>query len=142
MSIPINLWWIIPILNYYFLSSQTFNSTVSVGAWSWTHARASFLNLFWLNGFWGWLPEYVPYIDSYSNPVLIILVFVPFLVAASALLFKSEKSRFNAYIMGAILVLLFLAKGLHEPFGQLNLLIYQNISLMSMFREPAPNLRC
>jgi len=137
LAVPINLWWIIPILNFYFLSSQTFNSTVSVGAWSWTHARASFLNLFWLNGFWGWLPEYVPYIGSYSNPVLIILVFAPFIVAASALLFKGEKSRFNAYIMGSILVLLFLAKGLHEPFRDLNLLLYNNISLMSMFREPA-----
>ena len=135
LTIPINLWWIIPILNYYFLSSQAFNSTVSVDAWSWTHARASFLNLFWLNGFWGWLPENSPQISFYSNPIIIILVFAPFLVAASALLFKGKKSRFNAYVMGAILVLLFLAKGLHEPFS--DLLIYQNISLMSMFREAA-----
>ncbi len=59
---PLNLWWIIPILNYYFLSPDSFNGTVNVGSWSWTHVNASFLNLFWLNGFWAWLQEYVPFI--------------------------------------------------------------------------------
>jgi hypothetical protein len=137
ISIPVNLWWILPILNFYALSPLNLNTTVNVDAWVWTHVRASFLNLFWLNGFWGWTAEFVPNIDSYSNPVFIILVFVPFLLAASALLFKSEKARFNAYLMGALLILVFLAKGLHDPLGQLNLLIYQNMSIMSIFREPA-----
>ncbi len=136
ISVPINLWWIIPIVSYYFLSNQVFNSTVSADAWAWTQWRSSFLNLFWLNGFWGWLPEYVPYINSYKNPILAILVFVPFVVAATALLFKSQRSRFNAYIMGAILVLLFLAKGLYPDFLKpLNSSIF-GLPLMSMFREP------
>ena len=143
ISIPINLWWIIPILNYYFLSNQVFNSTLSVDAWAWTQWRSSFLNLFWLNGIWAWLPEYFPYIGSYKTSILTLLVFVPFIIAASALLFKSKKSRFNAYIMGAILVLLFLAKGLfdannafRDPLYSLNLVIYQYVPLMNMFREP------
>jgi len=137
LTIPINLWWLYTILNYYLFSPQSLNTSVNVVAWSWTHVRASFLNLFWLNGFWGWLPEYVPYINAYSNSILTVLVFVPFIIAASALFFKGEKSRFNAYILFSILILLFLAKGLHEPFGQLNLQIYQNIPFMNMFREPA-----
>ena len=145
LAIPINLWWIIPVLNYYVFSSQALNSSVNVSDWSWTHIRASFLNLFWLNGFWGWSRQYVPTstFNWYSNPFLVILVFVPFLVAASALFFKSEKSRFNLYIMGSILVLLFLASGLyyylydpHFHFGELNWLLYQYVPLMSMFREP------
>jgi len=137
ISIPLNLWWTIPILNYYFWSSSlTLNPQVSVTAWSWTQSRASFLNLFWLNGGWDWRPEYVPYIDSYSNPILIILTFVPFFLAAAALLFKANKFRFNAYIMLAILAFLFLAKGLHEPLSQLNLLLYTYIPGMTMFREP------
>jgi hypothetical protein len=135
VSIPINLWWIIPIISYYFLSNQVFNSTVSIDAWAWTQWRSSFLNLFWLNGFWGWLPEYVPYKDSYSNPILAILVFIPFIIAASALLFKSQRTRFNAYIMGAILVLLFLATGLYYQWNWINQTIYQ-FPLMSLFREP------
>ena len=46
-----SLWWIIPILNYYLLSPSTqLFAEVNVDAWSWTHSRASFLNLFLLNG--------------------------------------------------------------------------------------------
>ncbi|MDH5770738.1 MAG: YfhO family protein, partial [Candidatus Bathyarchaeota archaeon] len=136
ISLLLNLWWTIPIVNYYFWSSSALNPEISVTAWSWTHSRASFINLLWLNGGWGWLPEYVPYITSYSNPILIILVFFPFLLAASALLFKSKISPFNAYLMLFTLVLLFLAKGLHEPLSQLNLLFYNHIPFMVMFREP------
>lgn len=136
ISIPINLWWVIPVLNYYSWSPSILNPEIGVTIWSWTHSRASFLNLFWLNGFWGWRPEYFPYYDSYSNPILIALTFVPFLLGASALLFKSRKSCFNAYIMLFTLIFIFLAKGLHEPFSQLNLLFYTYIPGMVMFREP------
>lgn len=136
ISIPINLWWVIPVLNYYFWSPLTLNPEISVAVWSWSHNRASFLNLFWLNGVWAWRPEYVPYYDSYSNPILIVLTFVPFLLATAALLFKSSKSYFNTYIMSFILIFIFLAKGLHEPFSQLNLLFYTHIPGMVMFREP------
>jgi len=136
LAVLLNLWWTIPILNYYLLSPSALNPEVSVIAWSWTHRRASLLNLFWLNGYWGWLPEYVPYYGSYSTSILLILNFIPFLLAASALLFKTKKTSFNNYLMLAILTLLFLAKGLNEPLSQLNLILYTYIPGMVMFREP------
>lgn len=134
--IPINLWWLLPTLNVYIFSPHVLNSQINVVSWSWTQDRSSFLNLFWLNGIWTWSPEYFPYFGSYSNPLLAIVVFIPFLVATIALLFKSNKSGFNAYIMLSILFFMFLAKGLHEPLSQLNILIYQIIPYMDMFREP------
>jgi hypothetical protein len=138
VTFPINLWWIIPVMNSFIFSGQALNSDVGIDSWSWTHARASFLNLFWLNGSWNWSREYYPFVDFYSNSILTILVFVPFIVAASALLFKSDKPRFNAFLMGCILLFIFIATGLHyrETFGQLNRFLYNNISLMSLFREP------
>jgi len=136
ISVLLNLWWMISISNYYLWSPSPFNPQISATAWAWTEARASFLNLFWLNGKWSWRPEYVPYINSYSNPLLILLTFIPFFLAATSLLFKTKKSYFNAYLMLAILALIFLAKGLHEPFSQLNLLLYEYIPGMTMFREP------
>jgi len=135
-SILLNLWWMIPILNNYLWSPSALNPEVSVTVWSWTHARASFLNLFWLNGQWSWRPEYVSYYYSYSNPILLVLTFIPFLLATSALLFKTNRSQFNTYLMLAILIFLFLAKGLHEPLSQLNLLLYTYIPSMTMLREP------
>jgi hypothetical protein len=134
ISIPLNLWWIISIFNYLW-SPSVFNPQINATAWAWTEARASFLNLFLLNGRWSWRPEYIPYINAYSNPILIVLTFIPFLLAATALLFKSRKSYFNAYLMLIILAFIFLAKGLHEPFSQLNLLLYTYIPSMTVFRE-------
>jgi hypothetical protein len=135
-TFPLNLWWLIPVLgSFIFSSSQTLNSQINIQAWDWTQNRASFLNLFWLNGYWDWKTEYYPYVNSYSNPLLAILVFVPLLLQEQPL-FKSNKSRFNAYIMATILCFLFLAKGLHDPFRQLNLFLYNTVPFMSMFREP------
>jgi hypothetical protein len=131
-----NLWWIIPTLNCYVLSSSSFNPDINVLSWSWTHSRASFLNMFLLNGFWGWRPEYFPHYDAYSNPILIILLTIPFLLAAATFLFKTEKSLFNSYIVLFSLIFIFLAKGLHEPLSQVNLLLYSLIPSMAMFREP------
>ena len=136
VTVPINLWWLIPVLNTFIFSGQSLNSQVSIDAWSWTHARASFLNLFWLNGSWNWSSEYYPYVNDYSNSILTILVFLPFLLGGSALLFKSNKARFNAYLMGFVLLFLFLAKGLHDPLGSINRFLYENVPLMGLFREP------
>ena len=135
----VNIWWLLPMINTFFLSPQSLGSSVNVDSWSWTHQRASFLNLFWLNGTWGWNPYYIPkpLFDFYANPVVAFLMFVPFILAGTALFFKSNKSRFNAFVAFCILVFVFLAKGVHDPLGQINLLLYQQIPLMSMFREPA-----
>jgi hypothetical protein len=135
ISVPLNLWWLLPLINVYFLSPQVLNSQINVVSWAWTQTRSSFLNLFWFNGFWGWLPEYIPYINAYSN-LLLILVFAPFAIGASALLFKSKKSRFNAFIMMFVLIFLFLAKGLHDPLGSVNSVLYKYLPFMNMFREP------
>ncbi len=147
VAVPANLWWLLPMLNAFVFSPPMLNSQISIDAWSWTHVRASFLNLFWFNGIWGWLPIYVPYINFYSNvpdvkifwgqPIVQLLVFIPFLVAASTLLFRSKRFSFNAYIMLAVLFILFLAKGLHDPLSDLNRWLYQVIPAMNMFREPA-----
>jgi len=135
----LSIWWIIPVVNYYILpSSMQFEQEVNVLSVSWTHYRASFLNLFRLNAVWGWRPEYSPYYDLYSNSVILsLLLFVPFLTASAALLFRDEKRKLNAYLMLILVFLIFLAKGLHEPFGFVNLLLYNYIPYMNMFRESA-----
>ena len=68
ITLLLSTWWIVPILVYYVPTSSTqLQSNVNVLDWSWTQTRASFMNLFWLNGVWGWRPEYVPYYNYYSN---------------------------------------------------------------------------
>jgi hypothetical protein len=138
ITLLLSVWWMIPILNYYVLSPSTqLQTEVNVVLWSWTHARASFLNLFLLNGGWGWRPEYVPYYYLYSdNVILTVMLFIPLLLASSALLFRDEKRKFNTYLMLIILIFIFLAKGLHEPLSSVNLFLYNYVPFMGMFREP------
>jgi hypothetical protein len=136
VSVPLNLWWVLPFLNVFVFSPHVLNSQLTVSAWSWTQVRSSFLNIFWINGFWAWVPKFYPYFTSYSNPLLIVLVFVPFIVGASSLLFKSNKSRLNACLMLSVLLFVFLAKGLHDPLSGVNFALYQHLPLMNMFREP------
>jgi len=138
VTVLLSMWWIVPILNYYLLSPSTqLQQEINVLSWSWTHARASFLNLFSLNGGWGWRPEYFPYYRLYTNnAILTFSLFIPFLLAPGALLFNGKKRKFNAYLMLIILLLIFLAKGLHEPLGFVNLFLYDHIPYMAMFREP------
>jgi hypothetical protein len=138
ITLLLSAWWIVPILVYYVPTSSTqLQSNVNVLDWSWTQTRASFMNLFWLNGVWGWRPEYVSYYNYYSNNfALMVLVFMPFLIAAAGLYFRDENRKLNAYLMLVLLLFLFLAKGLHEPFGLANLFLYNNVPFMNMFREP------
>ena len=137
----INIWWIIPFLTRLLpvISGSTIVGTViDVTKWEWTHSRASFLNLFWLNGHWSWRPKYFPYIDAYSNPVLQFLVFIPMIIAFIGFLFKNGYRKINLYFGIVILFLMFLAKGLHFPLGNINLFLYKYIPGFFLFREPFP----
>jgi hypothetical protein len=138
VTLLLSIWWIVPIFNCYLLSPSTqLGREINVFSWSWTHARASFLNLLWLNGGWAWKPEYFPYYSSYSeNAALTVLMFIPFLLASTSLFFRDGKRKLNTYLMLLILCFIFLAKGLHEPFGFVNAFLYKHIPYMNMFREP------
>ena len=72
VTIPINLWWMYPMLNTFIFSPTGLNSQVNVASWSWTHVRASFLNLFWFNGVG------VGYLSMCSNGLLIITIILWF----------------------------------------------------------------
>ncbi len=66
----LSIWWIVPIINHYLLSATQFQNELNVLSWSFTHNRASFMNLFMLNGNWGFRPEYFPYYNVYSETIL------------------------------------------------------------------------
>lgn len=135
-SIMASLWWIIP---FALLALQNVGSVVegaNVWNWAWSHSRASILNILWLNAYWGWRPEYYPFIGYYSNPGVILTTFVPIIIVAFGLLFSQRKRILRYYFTGIILVAMFLAKGLHPPFEQLNAFLYQHIPGFSvLFRE-------
>jgi 2-polyprenyl-3-methyl-5-hydroxy-6-metoxy-1,4-benzoquinol methylase len=132
----LSIWWIIPNVNYYLPSdSSQLQADINVNSWSWSHQRASPLNLLSLNAGWGWRAEYTPYYQTYDNIVMSVLMIFPFVFACSALLFK-QRRKTSLYLLLVILLFMFLAKGLHEPLSSVNLFLYNSIPYMSMFREP------
>ena len=137
LSIIASLWWIIP---FAFLALQNVGSVaegVNVWDWSWTHSRASILNILWLNADWGWLPEYYPFMGYYSNPIVILTTFVPMVIAAFGLLFNQRNRVLRYFFISVVLLTIFLTKGLHPPFEQVNAFFYEYIpGFAVLFREP------
>jgi arabinofuranan 3-O-arabinosyltransferase len=134
-----NTWWIIPFSSEiftYVIGSLQLGTTTNVVSLSFVYSRSSFLNLFWLNGIWNWMPEYFNFTGYYSNSVLSLLVFVPMIVAFAGFLFKSKYGKINLFFAGAILILMFLSKGLHPPFENVNLFLYNHVPGFFLFREP------
>lgn len=136
-SIIASLWWIVP---FGLLASQNVGSLaggVNVWDWSWTHSRASILNILWFNADWGWLPEYYPFMGYYSNPIVILTTFVPMVIAAFGLLFNQRNRVLRYFFISVVLLAIFLTKGLHPPFEQVNALFYEYIPWFAeLFREP------
>ena len=81
-------------------------------------------------------PEYFPYIGTYANPILQTLLFIPIILAFSALFFKGKYRKINLIFAATIVVLIFLAKGLHPPLGDINLFVYNHLPGAFLFREP------
>jgi len=138
----VNIWWIVPLFTFFPLHTKgtiSINAVVDVSKWIWTHSRSSFLNLLWLNGFWGWKPEYFSYSIVYSHPFFRFIVFVPMFLVLFGLLIKEKSFNRNSvsylYYSVIILLLLFLTKGLHSPFSNINLFLYNHIPGFWVFRE-------
>jgi glycosyltransferase involved in cell wall biosynthesis len=132
-----NLWWIIPFGLLSMTTAGGSAQNLNVWEWSWTHTRGSILNVLWFNADWGGLPEYFPFIDFYSNPFVILTTFLPITVAAFGLLFKRRDRLMQYLFFGVVLVATFFTKGLHPPFEQVNVFLYENLPYFAMlFREP------
>ena len=139
ITLLINIWWIIPFLietTSYAGGAIQLGTTTDVAGWSFVYGRSSFLNLFWLNGIWNWLPEYFPFTTAYANPGLQLAVFVPIILAFTALFFNGKYRKINLCFALTIIFLMFLAKGLHPPLGDINLFLYNHIPGAFIFREP------
>jgi len=136
----LNLWWLIVFIDTYLINTDASNLPVSIDllSYSWVHSRASFLNLFWLNGVWNWSPDYYTFFSAYqSNIFLLILLFVPMITMTYGILIKNNYEKINLYFASIVLTSMLISKGLHQPFQNLNLFIYEHMPGFSVvFREP------
>ncbi len=146
LTILASSWWL-PVVASYYLSSAlvpgaAIGTSIDVTQWSWTHARDSLLNLFSLNPYWGWRPEYSPFYSVYDQWWLRSSMVVPATLALSAVLLARGRPERLIVLAGslALAVLLFLSNGLHEPWSGVNLWFYRHLPGLWLLREPYSKL--
>lgn len=128
--------WLFPIMG---VGGSVVSTPTNVDRWAWTHGNASFGNLFVGVGLWGWRYEYfgVAY-DLANNSVGRAILVVPSCLAMIAQFLRRSLAIKIATL--TLLVVLFLMKGIHEPFADLNRTLHNNIPGMQLLREPISKL--
>lgn len=141
LSLLLNIWWLVPIALSVGGSTGVASIPTSPEEWGWTQARNSFTNLFSLNASWGWpQPLYFPYANTYQNPILGVITYAPAAIGFGALAFRTRKTKLVPLLILASLFLIFLSKGVHAPFEDVNAWITQHVPGFWIVREPASKL--
>jgi hypothetical protein len=142
----VNLYWILPLINYLF--SQNTRSLSDIGLTDWLtslSANTSLLNVMRLQGAWDWyiankygLPEYIPYALNYLSkfPFIAFSFVVPVLSLLSFIFAKRQKS-FWYLLFGTLMILgIFLGAGSHPPTGQFYIFLTKHLPFFSFYRSP------
>jgi arabinofuranan 3-O-arabinosyltransferase len=139
MSVLFNLWWLVPaLLTLTFVPVSEIPS--SPEDWGWTQVRNSIANIFTLNTGWGWNERiYYPYSGIYGSPVVAVAMYLPAIVSFAALVMK-KRDRIVLLFAAITLLLMFLSKGIHQPFSEINRFLFENVPGVAIFREPALKL--
>jgi len=141
-----NMYWILPSANFIvksnYLNTQFGSQVFSVNALlAWTTQYTGFLNVLRVLGdlffydSWGGQP-YSPWFSVYeTNIIMISLSFLLPLLAFSAPLVSARNSKVLFFSSFSI-VILFLVKGIHEPFGWVYSWLVANFPGFWIFRAP------
>ncbi len=133
----VNVYWISQA--YFVLFGAGHQQVIAAQAqdWSFVARRSSIMNMFWLNPTWAW-DYYFPYAPVYKTPLLLATVFLPSLIAFSALLNRSIPRWIVVPAAAGSLVLLLVSTGLHGPdlFYNVNQFFFHHVPLFWLFREP------
>lgn len=142
ISLLVNAWWILPIISL--LQSSSANIQLLLGGLErlrFESGFASFLEVFRLLGDWGWYSGYkgVPYYSFAhvytTSSFLILSTFLTPMLAWLALL-KLPKNRLVLLLSILAIFGIFLSMGSHPPFGAIYEVLYQNVPLFWIFRNP------
>ncbi|MFB9326945.1 alpha-(1-_3)-arabinofuranosyltransferase family protein [Paenibacillus aurantiacus] len=138
LAVLLNCWWAYAAYITLYGSpgtvEQTFKGPLD---YQFVHQNASIINLLSFQGIWNWpRQEYYPWAKMYyTNILMYASLYVPVLFALYAFFFSAQKKR-KLVLLGILGLSLFMAKGLHAPFSQVNGWMYTHIPLFWLFRDP------
>ncbi len=130
-----NVYWVAQVyFGLFGAGHQQVSAVTNSADLSGVSARSSILNVFWLNPIWAW--GGFSFSRAYNVPLLLITVFVPAILAFSALLNRAIPRRIVLPATAIALLMLFLTTGQHDPWQNINLFIYHHVPLFWLFRDP------
>lgn len=136
--VGINGWWLyaadVVLYGAHSGVQQTFQNPFN---WSWVSQRASIINLLTQQGGWSW-PQlgYYPWAEPYIHGFLGVFLFLPPLLAVVGFVAGRSSWRQRLFLLGMVLLSLFIAKGFHAPFGSVNAWLYVHVPYFWLFRDP------
>ena len=129
LVVLLSLWWLVPFVH----TLQSGSTGVELAAernvadWAWSHADNTLANVVTLRAHWGWdFPEIFPYASSLDEGIWPWLRWILPLGALLAVVIVRRR-RLVLTLFGFATVAVFIAKGLHEPFGGLNRWLYEQV---------------
>lgn len=137
----INSWWILPMINILRNSVATISNDNYF--WIWFEQKSSFsslLNIFRLTSHEAWQhnsPGDLIIASAsfyFHNFFLIIITFFLPIIAFIKLL-KGKKDFFIFYFFILVISMFFMAKGAHEPFGNINKFLHEKILIFKLYRS-------
>lgn len=139
-----NLWWLISLIRFSVFDSVTSGLKESGVSWAKHAAMGDGLimnKLFTLRTLISFkVSDYSFLTQCYNNNLIKIISFIPFIIIIISLLFKKVKSeKRNIAILVILLFLLgvlFLNKGVNEPFSNVYVFLLEKIPLFYIFRSP------
>lgn len=152
VSIPIiliNLFWILPTLNFILSNLSPSNSIDKLGFTNWVDSlseNTSLMNIFRVQGAWDWYakdgitnqPLYIPYAINYFHklPFLVFSFLLPALAFIS-FLFVTKNNRNLYAAFGLMLIVgVFLGVGTHLPTGIFFRWLIDHVPFFTLFRSP------
>lgn len=139
--ILVNLWWLLPMYDTLKASVSTIEKSGSIWGWlDWKSTRTSFFNIFKLTNHEAWNHSklgdlIIASANVYeTNPVFILINFLFLSVAFLSLM--SRKRNFYTFCFAAMMVVMvFMAKGAHDPIGFVNKFLHQKILVLTLYRS-------
>ncbi len=140
-SLGFHMWWLVPVVYVNLLGAEgaSFGAETNVEAWSWSHTQNSVANVLTLTAHWGWpIDAIFPWasgLDGFYGQIARWAL--PLGALAAPVLATGKRKRLAMAMTGSVLTLVFVAKGLHGPFGSVNLFLYEHVPGSWLLREPA-----
>lgn len=137
----VNIWWILPLISLYFSeasgpTSNLFlkqNNQGSLDALS--KSSGSLIGVFKLINTSFLAPDSLGWVKLYYSPLLYVIQYI-FVGTILYFIIKFRKDSTVLFLGSLFFISIFLSKGNNPPFGEIYNLIFKNILILQVFRNP------